>query len=121
MTFQTWLGVQDTQVMLDLATGKVVSIDHGDCFVATADPAQPTAVMVVEIPGVSADVGREEALVADAVARIEALTDRQLTEAVARIPSGDSWRSPSARRWEIAAWLGARRDSLRGIMSQSMS
>ena len=118
VTFQSWLGVQDTQVMLDLSSGKVVSIDHGDCFAATGDPTQPSAVMVVDIPGVGVDVGRQEVFVADAVALIEAVTDRQLIDAVARIPSGDPWRSPTARRWEIAAWLAARRDSLRGLMSQ---
>ena len=120
VTFQTWLGVQDTQVMIDLTNGKVVSIDHGDCFASTSDPAQPSPIMVVEIPGVGADVGRDATVVLDALARIEAITDRQLIEAVARIPSGDPWRSPTARRWEIASWLAARRDSLRGVMSQWM-
>lgn len=115
IVFQTWLGVGDAQVLVHLTRGSVISIDHGDCFGATGGQTDPV-VHVTEIPGVSSNVGKEIAPVRDGVARIEALTDRDILDAVSCIPTGDLWRSPAARRLEIARWLGYRRGRLREVM-----
>jgi hypothetical protein len=116
VAFQTWLGVADTQVLINMKTGQFRSIDHGDCFSNTKDLVQPT-LNVLAIPGVPDDVGCDPGSVETAVARIEAVTDQHLIEAVARIPVGEPWRGPSERRLEIANWLAHRRGCLREVLA----
>jgi hypothetical protein len=115
VAFQTWIGVDDTQVLINMKTGQVRSIDHGACFGSTGQLTPPTLI-ALPIPGVADDVGRDQASVENAVTRIESVTDRQLIEVVTRIPVGDPWRGPSDRRLEIANWLAFRRDQLREVM-----
>lgn len=115
VAFQTWLGVGDAQVLVGLTNGVVYSLDHGDAFGNTASDESPT-IILTDIPGVSADVGRETVHIEAAVGRIEAVSDSDILEAVAGIPTGDPWRSPAARRLEIAEWLVRRRAQLRGVM-----
>lgn len=93
VAFQTWLGVQDSQVLIKLTTGAVLTIDHGDTFGNTGALTEPQ-VVCTHIPGVDDTVGREHQQVRRAVARIEAISDRSLLEAVARVPAGEAWRSP---------------------------
>jgi hypothetical protein len=116
VVFQTWLAAGDSQVLIDLVTGKVMSIDHGDCFGGISLPATTPAPIVTDIPGVDAAVGRDLALVNDAVDRIERVTDRELIDAVSRVPADDRWKSPVDRRRTIACWLAERRDALREVM-----
>jgi len=116
VAFQTWVGVDDTQVLINMKTGQVRSIDHGACFSSTGQLSPPT-VIALAIPGVADGVGRDQASIENAVARIEAVTDRHLIEAVTRIPVGEPWRGPSDRRLEIANWLTYRRDKLREVMA----
>jgi len=115
VVFQTWLGVGDAQVLVHLTRGTVSSIDHGDCFGSTAANAAP-AVVVTGIPGIADEVGRDAAFVTSAVQTIEALTDRDILEAVSCIPAGEPWRSPAERRLEIANWLLYRRERLQEVM-----
>jgi hypothetical protein len=114
-TFQTWIGAKDQQVLVRLTDGKVLSIDHGDCFGATDRPTEPQVVIEL-IPGVPGEVGRERNLVESAVIRIEALSDDDLLDAVDRVPVGPHWQSDVTRRLAIAEWLAYRRDRLREVM-----
>jgi hypothetical protein len=117
VAFQTWLGVDDTQVLINLRTGQVRSIDHGACFANTTS-ATPRALNALAIPGVPDDLGRDPAAIEEATLRIESVTDQQLVDAVTRIPVGEPWRAPTERRLEIANWLAFRRSKIREVMAQ---
>lgn len=114
-TFQTWIGAADEQVLVRLTDGRVFSIDHGGCFSFVGDFADPSPVLV-QIPGVPAEVGREWAHIEPTVRRIEAISDDDLMKAVDRVPADHRWQSDGNRRLAIAAWLAFRRDRLRGVM-----
>lgn len=114
IVFQTWIGsAGDSQVIVDVVTGRVSSFDHGDTLMHPADVPQ---LVVTEIPGVSADVGKDPDPVMEMVARIEALTDDQILQAVAGVPEEPEWQSDRLRRLEIAQRLARRRDNLKGAM-----
>ena len=115
VVFQTWLGVNDGQVLINLRDGKVSSIDHGDCFGQTSNLADPVLI-ITSIPGVDAAVGKDKAAVEIAVNRVEEVTDKDLLEAVSRVPGGEPWKGSVARRVEIAHWLAHRRGRLREVM-----
>jgi hypothetical protein len=115
VAFQTWLGVGDTQVLINLKDGRVRSIDHGECFSNTAAPGDPSLTLVA-IPGVADTTGKERYAVEAAIAAIESVSDRDIMESVAQVPTGEPWRGPVARRVEIASWLSARRDRVRTVM-----
>ena len=117
VAFQTWLGVEDTQVLINLKTGQVRSIDHGACF-ANIQSATPPSLNALAIPGVPDELGRDPAAVEAAIHRIEAVTDQQLVEAVTRIPAGEPWRAPTERRLAIGNWLAFRRSKIREVMAQ---
>lgn len=117
VAFQTWIGLGDVQVLINLKSGKIRSIDHGDCFAATQQPLAPT-LTVLSIPGVPDTLGNDPPSATAAADQIEAVTDQQILDAVAGIPLGDSWTSPASRRLEIAIWLAARRGMVRGVISQ---
>lgn len=117
VAFHTWLGVNDAQVLVRLSDGTVLSIDHGDGFGSMGAGGQPQVIMI-PIPGVSNDVGREMRYVDPSIRKIEQVRNAQLLEAVSGVPLGDAWRSPLERRVEIAAWLASRRDRLREVMTQ---
>ena len=116
IVFQSWVGADDAQVLVGFADGLVRSIDHGACFGAT-DALTDPAPVVVPIPGVGSDVGREQVHVSAATQRVEAVSDRELQQIVSGIPSGPAWRSPVDRRSEIALWLAHRRDRLKEVMT----
>lgn len=116
IVFQSWLGsAGDPQVLIGLTTGSIACIDHGDCFGSTDTLSDPVPI-VTPIPGVGADVGKRQGHMLPTIERIEAISDRELLEAVSRIPSGTAWRSPVDRRVQIAQWLAHRRDRLREVM-----
>ncbi len=115
VAFQTWLGVGDTQVLINLKDGRVRSIDHGECFSSTETLDDPSLI-VVPIPGIDPEVGRDQTSVDAAIAKVVGVTDRQIVEAVTRIPLGEPWRSPGERRLEIARWLARRRDRIKEVM-----
>lgn len=118
VAFQTWIGVGDTQALLNTATGRIASIDHGECFMATGAASSPQ-LTVLSIAGVPDNHGSDHASVDAAAARIEAVTDQHLVDAVTRIPLGDDpWKSPANRRLEIANWLAGRRGQVRKVLSQ---
>lgn len=117
VAFQTWIGVGDVQVLVNLRTGRIRSIDHGECFMATAQPADPV-LSVLHIDGVPDNLGNDAPSLKVAADRIEAVTDQQLLEAVARIPLGDPWKSPASRRLEIASWLADRRGKVGEVIAK---
>lgn len=117
VVFQTWVGASDSQVLVELMTGRVHSIDHGDCFGSLASPTA-LGVIVTDIPGVSGELGRSRSLVLPAIEQIETVTNDEILQAVAGVPSGESWQSDVTRRLEIAQWLAARRDCLREVVLQ---
>jgi hypothetical protein len=116
IAFQTWLGVGDAQVLVRPTDGQVFSFDHGDAFGNTSDRADPQ-VVVTDIPGVDASVGRRPGDMSVAVLSIEAITDEQIVRAVSGIPHGDPWRSPVTRRAEIVEYLIHRRSRIREVMT----
>jgi hypothetical protein len=117
VAFQTWLGLADAQVLINLRDGRVRSIDHGDCFSNTA-AAGPPPLVIVDIPGVDRSIGRDRFAIEAAVSAIEGTSDRDLTDAVAGIPAGEPWRGPASRRLEIANWLSVRRSLIREVMEE---
>jgi hypothetical protein len=72
---------------------------------------------VVPIDGVPSSLGNDPTSLEAAADRIEAVTDQQVVEAVARIPLGDPWKSPASRRLEIANWLAYRRSKVREVIA----
>ena len=120
VAFQTWLDLGDAQVLVGMTDGRVLSIDHGECFGSLTDPAALPALRIADIPGVGLDVGREESYVRPALAKIEAVTDDEILKAVTQIPSGDAWLSPVDKRLSIGRWVAERRDLLRGVMKSWM-
>jgi hypothetical protein len=117
VVFQTWLGAGDAQVLVDLLRNRLYSIDHGEVFGDTSSTAEPTPV-ITDIPGVKRDHGCDHACVRGAVGRIESISDVELLECVARMPTGPTWRSDPGRRLAIAQWLSHRRAALRGAIAQ---
>jgi hypothetical protein len=120
LAFQTWIGTSgDVQILIDVQTGRLLSIDHGDCFANPADRSDPT---LVATPGVPPDFGRDlDDLASRAVKRITDLGDEQLLQAVARMPTGAEWNADAPRRLEIAEWLGFRRDRLGEVINAWMN
>lgn len=117
VVFQSWLGVNDQQVLVSLTTGRVCSIDHGDCFGNLSNPLA-ISVVVTPIPGVASNLGSERSLVDEAVKAVQAVSDTDLLHAVSQVPSGDAWRSSADRRLGVARWLAVRRDNLAATMLQ---
>ena len=117
IVFQSWLGVGDSQVLVQLTKGRVFSIDHGDAFGQPSSLSEPRLV-ITSIPGVLDDIGREPDLVRSAVKIIESITDDELIKSVACMPSGEAWLSSYERRWQIYRWLGYRRDKLWEVMGK---
>jgi hypothetical protein len=120
VVFQTWLGLGDSQVLVGMANGRVLSIDHGDCFGNLADPGAAPTPVITDIPGVGTDVGQQSVHVLAALDRIESVTDDDILKAIAQIPSGDTWQSPADRRLAIGRWLAERRTAMRGVMASWM-
>lgn len=115
IVFQTWLGIGDSQMLIDLTKGTVYSIDHADAFGSTNNLSDPTPI-VTPIPGVDDKDIKENEHIEGAVSIIESVDDNSLLESVANIPSGEDWRSPPDRRLEICRWLAHRRDQIRKAM-----
>lgn len=120
IAFQTWIGVSDAQVLIRLTDGEVLTIDHGDAFGSTSAADDP-AIAVTPIPGLSDTIGKRAGHIMPAVDSIQRVTDRQLLECVAGIPSGSPWRSPAPRRLEIAEYLAHRRDRLQEVIRTWLS
>ncbi len=115
VTFQTWIGLGDLQAIIDFGTGRVLSHDHGDCFANPTSKADPQ-LAVLSLPGVPDSHGSDAGLVADAVAKVESLSDDDLLNAVARMPSEPQWHADPAKRLQIAEWLAQRRDKIAEVM-----
>jgi hypothetical protein len=108
VVFQTWIGASDSQVLVELTTGRIHSIDHGDCFGSLASP-EPLEVVVTDIPGIPADIGRTKKLVLPALERIEAVTDAYIIEALAGLPSALRGRGAQRQSGRRARRLPLRR------------
>jgi len=112
VAFHSWTATNDAQVLLNLQNGRVFTIDFGDSF---SNIEQDPDLVVLELPGIPADHGRSDA--ESACETIEAITDDQLLQAVARVPWGDGWGATVDRRVELAERLADRRGKVRGVMN----
>ena len=117
--FQTWIGVGDTQGLIRMTDGHFFTLDHGDCFsdsaISNVLPHAP--VFIPEAAHLYPHIKTRTAL-EPAITRIEQVTDRQILESVARVPSGPAWKSDPDRRLRVGQWLQSRRASLRGTLEQ---
>jgi hypothetical protein len=118
IAFQTWVGAGDTQMLVDLRTGRLLSIDHGD-VVAVNSLNSPPAIVVAE--GIPVDVGNEAGVMRPALERIERVSDEDLLRAVAGAPDDVEWNAGADRRLAIAESLALRRDALREVITQWMT
>jgi hypothetical protein len=112
VVFQSWIGVGDQQLMVNLRTGTVSSLDHGECF---ASPMADPQLSVLSMPGIPDTHGNGAHALA-AIDVVESITDDEIMRAVANMPVGAVWRSGADRRFEIAQGLAHRRDHLRGVI-----
>lgn len=117
IAFQTWLNDEDSQVLIDLQSGHVFSIDHGLCFRELLK-GPPTRVVITPIPGIPDSFGLRAEPMDNALARIEALSEQDILAAMSRVPDGDGWLSLLDRRLAIANWLISRQSALREVMRQ---
>lgn len=115
IAFQTWMGVNDAQVLVRLTAGDLFSFDHGAAFQDVSDRTDPK-VVVTDIPGVDLKIGKRPGDMAVAIKELEAITDNQILDSVSNIPHGEPWRSLLARRSEIAEFLIDRRSRLQGVL-----
>jgi len=53
---QTWLNVEDPQVLVDMHSRQVLSIDHGQCFKELLK-GPPTRIVITPIPGIPDNYG----------------------------------------------------------------
>lgn len=111
VAFHSWTGTSDAQVLLNLQTGRVHTIDFGDSF---SDVAGDPGLVVLDLPGIPTGHGREAA--ENACDRIEGVTDDQITRAVAKVPWGGGWGASQGKRLELAERLADRRSKVRGVM-----
>jgi hypothetical protein len=117
IAFQTWVGADDTQILVELRSGKLLSIDHGQLKALNALNTPPQIVIAT---GIAGTVGREPRFMRPAVERIEQVTDEDLLRAVARAPNDAQWNAPPDRRLALAQSLRLRRDALRETLKQWM-
>lgn len=115
VSFQTWIGVDDAQLLVSLTTGTLMSIDYGACFNPAVELTDPVLV-IAHIPGIDDAIGRDAGHIRSAVDRIEAVTDQDILEALARMPTDSVWQSTIERRLAVGRWLCHRRARLRGVM-----
>ncbi|MCH8877576.1 MAG: hypothetical protein IIA89_12255 [Chloroflexi bacterium] len=118
IVFQTWIGIsQDTQALVQLSSGKVLSIDHGYAFDSIGNFSK-LQVVHLPIPGVADDVGTDSADIDRAVSGIERLSDEQLLKSVANVPDEPDWNAALDRRFQVFEWIRFRRDHLREAVEQ---
>jgi hypothetical protein len=115
VVFQTWLGVGDAQVLIDLTDGTIHSIDHGTWCDVAASEGQPQLV-VANPEVIDPAIGKDWALAEPEVEAVEGISDTDLLETVACVPQFDPWRADVARRLAIAQGLSKRRDALREVI-----
>jgi hypothetical protein len=111
VAFHSWTATNDAQVLLNLQSGRVHTIDFGDSF---SDMAGDPTLVVLDLPGIATDHGRAAATIASD--RIEGLTDEQILRSVAQVPWGGGWGASQATRLELAERLAERRSKVRGVM-----
>lgn len=115
IVFQTWVGAEDSQVLIDPTTGGVLSIDHGACL-----PEAPGGVQVVvtDIPGVPATLGKDAPQSAlEVVSQVEAFSDDAILRVFAGVPDAPEWNSAAERRLRMAESLSHRKARVREVIS----
>jgi hypothetical protein len=117
IAFQTWINDEDSQVLIDLSTSRVLSIDHGRSFLELPK-GPPSRIVVTPIAGVPDAYGLGAGAMGWALDQLEALNEQDILESVAGCPDGDQWRSLLDRRVRIAEWLIQRQMALREVMRQ---
>jgi hypothetical protein len=116
IAFQSWIGADDTQIMVDLRTGHVLSVDHGAYNAFSSSDPQP-----VVAPGLPPDFAQSASIIEPEIQRIEALSDEEVLRATAQMPDAPEWRADSSRRLTLAESLALRRDRLRHALGQWMT
>lgn len=109
IAFQTWIGLQDEQLLVRLTDGMIFSIDYGAAFTDKSDPLRLT---IANLPGAPSELGRDWQYLRPAVEKIKAISDEQIMRSVARIPSDDGWDADVNRRYKIACYVSERREQL---------
>jgi hypothetical protein len=111
VAFHTWTATSDAQVLLNMHSGRVHTIDFGDSFSeVSGDPS----LVVLDLPGLPHDHGTADAEAA--CAKVESISDDDLLTAVAAVPWGDGWGSSPDTRLELAERLADRRSNVRTVM-----
>lgn len=116
ITFQTWLGVSDEQVLVSLTTGRVISFDHEE-WQRNLD-GHIRRVVVAPILDLQIHPRFVAQSVERAVVRIEHLADDVLASAVAIRQPSPWWVPPLGDRLQIARYLAYRRERLRPVMEK---
>jgi hypothetical protein len=114
-TFRAWIGAGDSQALIQLQTGVLLSIDHGDALNAAINTFDP---QVVTVQGVPDDVGRDARLARVTIERIENVADSELVRAVADVPDDPDWGLSIDDRLGIAEWLAIRRGKIGEVMAK---
>ncbi len=110
--FYSWIGVGDAQALIDLSTGRLYGIDYGDSLPDPHAITPPVQSAIAGMPGGS----HSQADLDSAIATVEAVTNADLLQAVARMPTAPDWQADSQTRCQVARWLANRRDSLRSAL-----
>ena len=116
IAFQTWLNVEDAQVLVNTLTGQVETHDHGETF-RELKKGPPSRIVVARIPGVADHAGLSRPELELAVRRIEAITPDEILWAVSGIPDEPGWGGGFERRLAIAEWLIKRQARLREVLT----
>lgn len=115
--FQVWIGHRDPQWLIRMEDGRVFTLDHEEWAADSGYRLEPW-VLTARVPGMPDYLRGQRTRVLDAVARIEAISDAELVEAVSCLPDAAGWDYDPAQALAVAEALAERRVSLRGVMER---
>lgn len=115
VALHTWVYAGDPQAVLRMTDGRVLSVDHGDCF-RQLTPGKPTGLIVPSLHGIDGATFDVEHVV-HALREIESLREDALIRVAAGIPGDhDGWRMPLERKIRVIDWLIERQLGIREVM-----
>ena len=115
--FQVWIGHRDPQWLIRIEDGRVFTLDHEE-WAADGGYRLDPWVLSAKVPGMPDYLKGERARLLDAVARIEAVSDAALIEAVSCLPDAPGWGYDPVQALAVAEALAERRVSLRGVIDK---
>lgn len=118
VVFQTWLGVRDSQVLVDPRGGKIISCDHEHTI--CQNPDYPLIVIAPPVPGMELRKREAEVQIRAAVYTVQRVPFRDLVEAVAVRSDLVDWGSTVRLRLRIAHALDRRRNELDNKLDEGM-